>query len=212
MATVMQRISGQAARGGVFCATGLLLAAAVGCSQQPAQAPPAESAADAVAVVPDAEPSAAQREKMVAAKDALFQQLSGRLAEVIGAEGPAAAIAVCQTEALEITRRVGEQQGLQIGRTGVRLRNDANQPPPWSQPLIAAATAEPTFVMLTNNHAAALLPIKLQPQCVVCHGSPSDIPDSIQTKLAELYPGDDATGFAPGELRGWFWIELPPDA
>jgi hypothetical protein len=27
--------------------------------------------------------------------------------------------------------------------------------------------------------------------------------------LAKTYPGDRATGFAAGELRGWFWLEIP---
>jgi hypothetical protein len=27
--------------------------------------------------------------------------------------------------------------------------------------------------------------------------------------LAARYPDDRATGFAPGDLRGWFWVEVP---
>jgi len=30
--------------------------------------------------------------------------------------------------------------------------------------------------------------------------------------LAAKYPMDQATGFKEGDLRGWFWIEVPPSA
>jgi len=28
--------------------------------------------------------------------------------------------------------------------------------------------------------------------------------------ISKKYPGDEATGFKLGELRGAFWVELPP--
>jgi len=31
----------------------------------------------------------------------------------------------------------------------------------------------------------------------------------LKAKLAELYPNDQATGYAAGDLRGVFWVELP---
>jgi hypothetical protein len=31
----------------------------------------------------------------------------------------------------------------------------------------------------------------------------------IGATLAVAYPGDRATGFAPGDLRGWMWAEVP---
>ncbi len=33
--------------------------------------------------------------------------------------------------------------------------------------------------------------------------------EGVGERLAELYPDDRATGFAPGELRGWFWMKVP---
>jgi hypothetical protein len=29
---------------------------------------------------------------------------------------------------------------------------------------------------------------------------------------AAKYPKDQATGFKEGDLRGWFWVEVPPSA
>ena len=58
-------------------------------------------------------------------------------------------------------------------------------------------------------NVGALFPIPLQPQCVVCHGKPEQLAEGVAAALAKRYPDDAATGFAPGELRGWFWVEVP---
>lgn len=168
-----------------------------------------ETESTAVTIVEGKSPSEASREKMLAAKDALFTKLSGRLKETMTGQGPGTAIAVCQKEAPAIAKAVSEEQGLQIGRTGVRLRNPGNVAPGWAEKLVRDKTDTPTFVMLDNGHAAALLPIKLQAQCLMCHGPKEQIAPVIQEQLTKLYPGDQATGFKEGELRGWFWIDLP---
>ncbi len=169
------------------------------------------------AVVPGSEasivdgqsPSEAEKASMLAAKDELFNRLSGRLMQAINGQGPTAAIAVCQKEAPQIADAVSSELGLRIGRTGVRLRNSSNVAPAWARPLVEAKTDEPMFVSLDNGHVAALLPIKLQSQCVMCHGPSDQIAPQAQEQLSRLYPADRAIGFREGELRGWFWIELP---
>ncbi len=169
--------------------------------------PTAESAT--VSIVEGQMPSDASKEAMLEAKDVLFTKLSGRLTEAIASQGLASAIAVCQKEAPSIAKVVGDEHGLQIGRTGVRLRNTNNIAPSWAEPLVRDKTETPTFVTLSNGHAAALLPIKLQVQCLMCHGTKEQIAPEIQDQLMKLYPNDQATGFREGELRGWFWIDLP---
>jgi hypothetical protein len=159
-----------------------------------------------LSIVEGQTPSEAQRQKMLEAKDALFTALSGRLIEAMTEGGPVAAISVCQREAPEIARRVGETHGVNIGRTGVRLRNPSNVPPGWAKALVEDKTEVPTFATLSNGDAAALLPIRLQAQCLMCHGPTEQIDPAVKQQLAELYPNDAATGFQEGELRGWFWI------
>ncbi|MEZ5949208.1 MAG: hypothetical protein R3C12_08335 [Planctomycetaceae bacterium] len=80
-----------------------------------------------IQIVPGAQPTEVEQQALLAARDALFEQLSGRLLETMSSEGPAAAIKVCQQEAPQIAERVGAKQGVKIGRTGVRLRNPANR-------------------------------------------------------------------------------------
>ena len=183
---------------------------AAGCSSKASietQKPATKSAK--ATIVQGKSPSEASQEKMLAAKDALFTKLSGRLMEAMTSQGPAAAIAVCQKEAPAIAKAVSDEQGLQIGRTGVRLRNPGNVAPSWAEDLVRDKIDTPTFVTLDNGHSAALLPIKLQSQCLLCHGPKAEIAPVIQEQLTKLYPNDQATGFKEGELRGWFWIDLP---
>ncbi|MGB7344271.1 MAG: DUF3365 domain-containing protein [Pirellulaceae bacterium] len=187
----------------------VLAVTATGCSPGNKEAAKSDATEPAVSIVDGQVCSDASKEKMLSAKDALFTTLSGRLMEAMNSQGPAGAIAVCQKEATKIAKTVGDEQGLQIGRTGVRLRNQKNVAPSWAHQLVQDKTDTPTFVTLDNGHSAALLPIKLQGQCLMCHGPKDQIAPAIQEQLSKLYPNDQATGFKEGELRGWFWIDLP---
>ncbi len=143
------------------------------------------------------------------AKEALFEKLSGRLVATMSSGGPAAAIQVCSQEAPQLAAEVGKEYGVSIGRTSFKLRNPLNQPPAWAESLIEERVDTPQFLELENGATAALLPIRLQPQCLVCHGPTEQISPAVQESLAALYPADAATGFEAGDLRGWFWVEVP---
>jgi hypothetical protein len=124
----------------------------------------------------------------------------------------AAAIAVCQSEAPNIAETVGREQGVRIGRTSDRLRNPRNQPPDWAVSPLANWPAEPVFLAARDGRLGVLLPIRLRPQCQLCHGSPDKISAPVRDALASRYPQDQATGYTEGDLRGWFWVEVPPTA
>jgi len=127
------------------------------------------------------------------------------------AEGPVAAVEVCQLRAPEIAASYSKS-GVEIGRSSHRLRNPANAPRDWMLPIIDAYLAQPDdagprVVELADDRVGYAEPIKTQPLCLACHGS------SLAPQLAEAikarYPEDRATGFAEGELRGIFWAEFP---
>jgi hypothetical protein len=126
--------------------------------------------------------------------------------EAMAEGGPSAAILVCQKEAPQIAKTVGQEHSVSIGRTGVRLRNPNNQAPQWATELVEQKIDKPTFVILSDKKAAALLPIKLQVQCLMCHGPDEQIAPDVKAQLQKSYPADQATGFHEGDLRGWFWI------
>jgi hypothetical protein len=153
-----------------------------------------------------------QQQVALAARDAMFEQLLGKLMEVLGAAGPAAAIDVCRREAPQIAVDVGRQYGVAIGRTSQRLRNPKNAPPDWAKPLVRSQAGEPRFLALDDGQLAALLPIRLKAQCLMCHGSQEEMLPDVRQALARHYPEDQATGFREGDLRGWFWVTVPRDA
>lgn len=167
-----------------------------------------ESKESAPAASPEQDRSKAQA-KAIEAKDALFQRLSGRLAEAMKTGGPAAAIEVCSHEASDIAAVVGKEHGVKIGRTSIKLRNSKNVPPDWAKSCIEDSSSEPQTLDLPNGETGVLLPIKLQAKCVACHGPTEMLNDEVRQQLAKFYPDDEATGFKEGDLRGWFWIEVP---
>lgn len=161
-------------------------------------------------------------ERAIVASNTLFGQLSAALLAAIGtpasvaageAPGPAGAIAVCQEAAPQIAATVSEEAGLRIGRTGVRLRNGQNTAPAWAIDAIAARSGEPRAWRSPSGDGDArlgvLLPIRMMPLCMQCHGPRDLIDPAVIAALEERYPGDQATGFEANELRGWFWIEAP---
>jgi hypothetical protein len=172
-----------------------------------ASTPPATSPAEETAGGRDASQRVA-----VEAKDALFSALSSRLMEVLQSKGPAAAIEVCSQEAIEIAQQVGQEYGVEIGRTSFKLRNPANAPRDWVKPYVDQRIETPQSLTLENGNHGALFPIRLDVKCLMCHGGPDDMLEQVSQELAKRYPDDEATGFKQGDLRGWFWVEVPRNA
>jgi len=114
------------------------------------------------------------------------------------------------------TAREAGASGIAVGRTSHRLRNPANAPEPWMEPLIEHYVGRPPepgshrTVDLGERGTGYVEPIYLQPLCVTCHGEAVD--PGLLAAIRERYPEDRATGFRPGELRGLFWAVVPPDA
>ena len=193
----------------------LTLVAVTGCAQAPPAQPPTSETPSTDApspwkVIEESnlnEAQAAQRDRALAARDALMGKLKGRLTEVVSKDGLAAAISVCKEDAPRLAKAVSEQEGLSIGRTSHRLRNTANHPPAWAEELVKNQVAEPTY-LTSEDSLAALLPIPTGPMCLNCHGTEDGIAADVLKALNEKYPDDQATGFEEGDLRGWFWIEV----
>ena len=128
---------------------------------------------------------------------------------------PMEAVDVCQLASPNITADA-TRAGIRIGRTSHKLRNPANAPAPWMQPLLEAyaqAGAEarpPRVVALDNGHVGYVEPIYTQPLCAICHGTAVD--PALSAHIASRYPDDRALGFEVGELRGLFWVEIASEA
>ena len=146
---------------------------------------------------------------LAAARDALLGALKQRLTAAIADQGTVHAIDVCQSAAPEIAAEVAQAYTVQIGRTGPRLRNPANQPPEWAQQLVAEQQSEPWTGTGPDGQRRGLYPLNLQPLCLACHGPAEDLSPDLREALAQRYPEDEATGFQVGDLRGWVWVEKP---
>ncbi len=179
-------------------------------------APPSEEAAKTAPLAPGwsrldlADPAYAEsvelaRGAMKALGGGLMKELKSAISEGDIGRG----IEVCEKAAPEVAAKVSADRKVEIGRTSFKVRNPNNQPRDFAKPLVDARVAEEVLMSGPDGQVAYMAPIKLAEECVVCHGTAEQIPSEVAKMLDERYPEDHARGFAPGDLRGWFWVELP---
>ncbi len=145
----------------------------------------------------------------------LGKTLRGALRAKMEEGGPLLAVDFCHEEAQPLTAQVAEKHGVRIGRTALRLRNPANQPVDWQQAAledfdVRAASGEAAASLRHSAMEGALLHyaqgIGTEPGCLACHGP--QVAEPIADAIRQRYPDDQATGFAEGDLRGLFWVEV----
>ena len=159
--------------------------------------------------------------------NALTQQLGARLKTALETAmqqgGPMAAIAVCRDQAQAIAADVSRDSGWTVRRTALRVRNPANAPDAWEREVLASfatAAAQGTDIgtlsaQKTDSDTAGsagrrwhyMKAIPTGQVCTVCHGS--NIDPALAAAIKASYPEDQATGFAPGTLRGAFTLSKP---
>lgn len=152
-----------------------------------------------------------QSRRAVKARDAMFKRLFAELQGAMKAGGPTEAIGVCKTKAPAIAEAVGKEHGLRIGRTALKLRNADNKAPEWANGYVNGDGGVPVQLAWPDGRFAALLPIRLKQGCLGCHGPAESIQPPVAKALKALYPEDQATGYKAGDLRGWFWVEVPAE-
>jgi len=147
---------------------------------------------------------------VVSMQDAMLREVT----EQLELGGPQFALKSCHIDVVGATRRIGREEGVTAGRTSHRLRNAANAPKPWAAPLVAAYAGRRTrdvegFAVDLGDRVGVLRPIAERPICASCHGPAEKISPAVREALGRQYPRDLATGFSEGEVRGWFWVEVP---
>jgi hypothetical protein len=147
---------------------------------------------------------------VVAMQDAVLRELSDALAR----GGAAEAIGFCHLDATAIIERLGSGAGIAAGRTSDRLRDPTNAPKPWAAPLVKAYAGRPArsvegFAVDLGDKVGVLRPIVETPMCADCHGPADRMDPGVRLVLLHRYPADRAQGFTNGEIRGWFWVEMP---
>jgi mono/diheme cytochrome c family protein len=139
-------------------------------------------------------------------------ELQAQLKAAIADGGPKGGVSVCQQAAPAIAAAQSDASGAVVSRIAAKHRNPAGGVPDDMRDAYAALAAAPMVdgkpnrqIVQTGSgagakvHVLSAIPMQEQP-CSVCHGTSID-PD-LKAHIDSLYPGDLATGFQPGELRG----------
>ncbi len=179
-------------------------------SKTPAPATPAGPPLDA------AQQAAADQAK--AAGMAFAAALKTTLVSALQAGGPPEGLKVCNEAAPRLLAEQSAASGLQMGRSSLRLRSPANAGPDWVRAGLQvwgegpAAAAAPQVAVVgagPDEQVHLLLPIAVEAPCLACHGAKEALSGPLSAELARLYPADQATGYALGDLRGALWISAP---
>lgn len=155
-------------------------------------------------------PVIARADTMIAAMhDSLLRELS-RGFEKGGADQ---AINSCHIDSLLMAQRIS-REGAAAGRTSDRLRSPTNTPRPWAAAIVSENAGRMArdvdgFAVDLGDRVGVIRPISERPMCANCHGPAGKLSPTVRRELAERYPADRAVGFKEGEIRGWFWVEVP---
>ncbi len=146
-------------------------------------------------------------------------KLIAALTEAIAKDGPASAIGVCSQRAPEIAITVGKAHGVTLRRASEKPRNPKNDATDAEKILLTAFAADlekkqppkPQSVTNPDQGTTVFAPIVISnPLCLQCHGAPDqDIAPPTLAAIRKLYPGDKATGYKTGDLRGLWSVTFP---
>ncbi|AKH44058.1 cytochrome c553 [Altererythrobacter atlanticus] len=148
-------------------------------------------------------------------------ELQAKLKEALAAGGPILALDVCHSAAPMIAAELSQESGADLSRVSARNRNPDGGLTEELLPHYALlqemplTDGKPSREIWRSGEGEAArinvlsaIPMQEQP-CSVCHGT--DVAPEVAAKINELYPGDKAIGFEPGELRGAMLISWPAD-
>lgn len=157
-------------------------------------------------------------DKAEAAAKKLGGAVRQRLTDAMNTGGAARAVEVCSLEAQGIAKRVREETGVTVGRSSLRLRNEADAAPPWVEAWLKAqgerkaegVTGMREVVPTPAGRMARIIkPIAIEAVCLTCHGDPASVGVDVKKLLEARYPNDKAMGYSIGDLRGALWAEAP---
>lgn len=154
------------------------------------------------------------------ATTALATSLATRLKASMRAEGVLAAIDTCHVDAPILTAEVSELQGLEVGRTALRVRNPNNAPDSWEIEQLEhfksalEAGANPSSLSALQRLETMdgqpvwryMRPIITGGLCLQCHGT--RVTPEVAAAIKDRYPNDEAMNFMLGELRGAFTVTV----
>lgn len=151
----------------------------------------------------------AQLEKAQTAKKTLGTKLKERVSKEIKEKGLAESVDICGCAAPPLTNGVAREFDVEIGRTSFKLRNTDNKAPVWMEPIRDLRTDAPHIVAGPDGALGVVSPIFVEDGCVKCHGPRAELDPAVKAVLDGRFHEDRATGFEAGDLRGYFWVQVP---
>lgn len=127
------------------------------------------------------------------------------------------AVSFCNTKAISLTKEVMQKYNVEIKRATDRPRNKNNQAnneelhyiKQFKEQILSSSSKlklKPITVK-KGKRTHFYAPIVTNQMCMQCHGIEKDeIKPETLAKINELYPGDQARGYRPNQLRGIFSI------
>jgi len=146
-----------------------------------------------------------------------FKVFKGKIESIGKAKGLPEVVNFCNKNAVLLTDSIGKANHVVMTRTSHKLRNSDNKPNADQQAIIEnyLETQEkheeltPMVMKDDEGYVHFYAPIKLKKKCLQCHGQPGkEINDMVLKVIKDNYPGDKATGFKEGELRGIWDIKF----
>lgn len=146
--------------------------------------------------------------------------LAKNLIEAIQKHGTAGAVTFCNERAIPLTDSMGNARQSTIQRISDRNRNPENKADAQALAYIQQAKSQlqtkgniTPKVFFENGHAIGYYPILTNAMCLQCHGDvQKDVNLETQTRIAQLYPSDKATGYNVNELRGIWRVKMALEA
>jgi hypothetical protein len=150
----------------------------------------------------------------------LSGQIKALLMKELGAGGFEGAVRVCASTAPQKTAEYVRESGHDVRRVSLRNRNPHNAPDAYERAVLESFDrlgveerpgSEHWEVVREDGRESLryLKPLVANAMCLTCHGDASRIPPAVKAVLDEEYPGDRATGFSEGDVRGAVSVRVP---
>ena len=143
-------------------------------------------------------------------------QLKPALLEAMTTGGPAHGVSVCAERAPAISRSLGDSSGWQVRRVSLKPRNPDAGADAFEARVLndfirlrqsGAEAAQLRHAEEVNGQYRYLQAQLTEGICLTCHGK--EIEPGLSKMIEQYYPGDQATGFSLGDVRGAISLTRP---
>lgn len=160
--------------------------------------------------------TAREKEQLLALGDSITIEAQNILLQNVSSAiqkgGTSYAVDFCNIRAMPLTDAVAGSHQVTIRRVTDKSRNPANALQTATDSLVweqLKAEQEHRIVREKDGGIYYYKPIILaMPACMKCHGGKDDIQESTLKIITRKYPGDQATGYKPGDIRGMWKVKI----